>query len=99
MVARNLRVAGGEIRRPLTSTGYSMNVTAAARPTHRFLTAFLVALALWPMLSVSAADAAVYVVKQCNPATTYEHDWFAPTDRPDAFWAEARCWESSLNLS
>ena len=76
-----------------------MNVTAVARLPHRLLTAFLLALVLWPMVSVGPAEAAVYVVKQCNPATTYEHDWLAPTDRPDAFWAEARCWEGSLNLN
>ncbi len=76
-----------------------MNVTSAAPPVHRFLTVLVIAVAFWLMLPVVAADAAVYVVKQCNPATTYEHDWLAPTDRPDAFWAEARCWESSLNLN
>ncbi|HZG49295.1 MAG TPA: hypothetical protein VEY90_07225, partial [Thermoleophilaceae bacterium] len=41
---------------------------------------------------------AIYVVKQCNPATTYEHDWFAPTTRGDVLWGEARCNDNSMHL-
>ena len=79
-----------------------MNVTGTAPLPHRALSLVLA----MAVLSCAAllvgpappARAAIYVVKQCNPATTHEHDWLAPTTRGDVLWGEARCNESSMHL-